>query len=109
MYLEAALCTCSHSLIKGFGLANTFFNEIFGSENTLKGCVIDGILYGDTTNVVDVDPDPNPIPTEYNLEQNYPNPFNPSTIIAFSIPNNANVTLKVYDILGTEVEELISN
>jgi len=46
---------------------------------------------------------------EYNLDQNYPNPFNPSTKIAFSIPNNANVTLKVYDILGTEVAELISN
>ncbi len=46
---------------------------------------------------------------EYNLDQNYPNPFNPSTRIAFSIPNNANVTLKVYDILGTEVAELISN
>ena len=46
---------------------------------------------------------------EYNLDQNYPNPFNPSTRIAFSIPNNANVTLKVYDILGTEIAELISN
>ncbi len=47
--------------------------------------------------------------SDYNLDQNYPNPFNPSTRIAFSIPNNANVTLKVYDILGTEVAELISN
>ena len=47
--------------------------------------------------------------SEYNLDQNYPNPFNPSTRIAFSIPNNANVTLKVYDILGTEIAELISN
>jgi len=46
---------------------------------------------------------------DYNLDQNYPNPFNPSTRIAFSIPNNANVTLKVYDILGTEITELISN
>ncbi len=46
---------------------------------------------------------------DYNLDQNYPNPFNPSTRIAFSIPNNANVTLKVYDILGTEIAELISN
>ena len=47
--------------------------------------------------------------TSYNLDQNYPNPFNPSTRIAFSIPNNSNVTLKVYDILGTEIAELISN
>jgi hypothetical protein len=46
---------------------------------------------------------------EYNLDQNYPNPFNPSTRIAFNLPNSSNVTLKVYDILGTEVAELISN
>ena len=46
---------------------------------------------------------------DYSLDQNYPNPFNPSTRISFAIPNNANVTLKVYDILGNEVAQLLSN
>ena len=40
----------------------------------LKGCVINGIVFGDTT-FTDVDEEQNPIPTEYKLEQNYPNPL----------------------------------
>jgi hypothetical protein len=49
------------------------------------------------------------IPVEFSLEQNYPNPFNPSTIISFSIPERANVNLKVYDILGNELVILIND
>ena len=44
---------------------------------------------------------------EFRLDQNYPNPFNPSTRINFSIPKNDFVTLKVYDILGNEVSNLV--
>lgn len=47
------------------------------------------------------------IPSEYSLEQNYPNPFNPSTVIGFGIPKEGMVTLKIYDILGQEVAELV--
>jgi hypothetical protein len=47
-------------------------------------------------------------PDDYKLEQNYPNPFNPSTKIAFTLPVNNKISLKVYDILGKEVRTLIN-
>lgn len=47
-------------------------------------------------------------PTSYTLSQNFPNPFNPTTQIAFSIPENGFTLMKIYNMLGQQVEELIS-
>ncbi|KAA0242325.1 MAG: T9SS C-terminal target domain-containing protein [Chlorobiota bacterium] len=47
-------------------------------------------------------------PSDYSLNQNYPNPFNPTTTISYSIKSAGDVTLKVYDMLGTEVANLVN-
>ncbi len=56
--------------------------------------------------VVSVDDD-NVKTNDYRLEQNYPNPFNLSTTIKFSIPSSQFVTLKVFDMYGSEIQTLI--
>jgi len=48
------------------------------------------------------------IPTEYYLSQNYPNPFNPNTKIRYSVSQYSNVVIKVFDILGNEIETLVN-
>lgn len=48
------------------------------------------------------------IPNRFKLAQNYPNPFNPNTIINYAIDSKQYSTLKVYDILGKEVAELVN-
>ena len=48
------------------------------------------------------------VPAEFLLMQNYPNPFNPSTKIRYSVPQSSNVIIKVFDILGNEIETLVN-
>jgi len=48
-------------------------------------------------------------PANYALLQNYPNPFNPTTSIPFDLPQQAVVTLKIYNMLGQEIATLLDH
>lgn len=64
--------------------------------------------------VTDVEDEENTFPKEFRLSQNYPNPFskgsggNSSTVISYQLPKSEFVSLKVYDVLGNEIIELVN-
>ena len=53
---------------------------------------------------VSVEENPNSVINTYSLSQNYPNPFNPSTVINFTLPEQSNVKVIIYDALGNQVD-----
>jgi hypothetical protein len=65
---------------------------------------LQGIYFNEITNYIQ----PSTMSSSFYLNQNYPNPFNPQTTITFEVSNTSDVTLKVYDLLGQEVETLLN-
>lgn len=86
-------------IIQDDQVANFYLQEFAARYYEAGG--IDSILISDIE-------DEYAIPNSYSLYQNYPNPFNPNTIIRFQIPFRQRVELKVYDMLGSEVANLLN-
>lgn len=90
----------------------SFAFETIGDESLRNELMKRILQYFDI--VTDIDNENLITPKIFSLSQNYPNPFNPSTIIKYTIPiidpnfSSANVTLKIYDILGREIITLIN-
>jgi hypothetical protein len=72
-------------------------------------CVEDYVGEQDITNCEQVSIVDEVLPIIYNLSNPYPNPFNPNTTIEFFVPNSKLVTVKVYDIIGDEINTIINN
>jgi len=101
------------------GLSGSAIGSIGQEGYNLYGCVIDGVVYGDTS-LVGINKISSEVPREFSLSQNYPNPFNPATKIRFSIPavgaqynrllngQVEPVQLKIYDIIGNELQTLVN-
>lgn len=76
-------------------------------EEWSGGPIVNVIEDFEDSTIVSIEDEPS-IPTKYSLSQNYPNPFNPETAISYQISASNHVTLKVFDILGSEIETLVN-
>ena len=82
----------------------TASNQDHGYENA----TLWGYTWLGDTDVISTGVEDAEMPVTYSLDQNYPNPFNPSTQIKYSVANAGNVSLKVYDVLGRQVADLVN-
>jgi len=72
----------------------------------MTGGTANGTITMEKQTAVDVDEGTATVPYRFVLHQNYPNPFNPSTVIAYNLPWEAAVTLRIFDVSGSLVENL---
>ncbi len=117
-YFESA---GGHRYAKNLGMVYRIYQGMMSTETyTLRGCFINGTIYGDTSIYLGLNQISTEIPEKFELSQNYPNPFNPFTKIKFSISQSettqlssqssrvVSTSLIVYDILGKEIAILVN-
>ncbi len=107
LFLDDSTLSESSRSISKLSLATTYFWRVRAKNEAGWGAFSSARRFS-TIRTTSVEQVGNAIPSEYGLSQNYPNPFNPSTIIQFALPKRSQVSLKVFDLLGREVVNLVS-
>jgi len=107
---------CGQNLMLHFGLGNSNVIDSIkvewpagGDQYFTKVTVNQSVTIIENGTLISVGENTIEQPQDFKLHQNFPNPFNPSTVINYELTSFSNVELKVYDILGNEVETLVND
>jgi len=98
----AATSVCSTKT--GAYIQEYLINMDYDGDGTYESIIYPTILTDvENDNLITV------IPTNYSIDQNYPNPFNPTTRIKYAVPEESFISIKIFNSLGQEIAELISD
>jgi hypothetical protein len=97
--------------VQGNGTSNTSHSYSFTDENLSIGTYVYRLKQIDNGGAFKYSQETEValgVPSVFALSQNFPNPFNPQTTIAYAIPKESFVTIKVYDVVGREAASLVN-
>lgn len=83
--------------------------QFYMSVFDLRGCIVNGVVYGDTAMSIEETPNDLIDNKDFQLLQNFPNPFNPTTFIKYKLRERSYVILKVYNVRGEEITTLVKD
>ncbi|MBN8584678.1 MAG: VCBS repeat-containing protein [Ignavibacteria bacterium] len=114
-YVTCGQSYCSqNSMVQTMGAGNSSVIDSIrvlwpsGIMQTVHNIPVNNVTTITEAGVIGINGNNTILPAEFSLSQNYPNPFNPSTIIEYSVTKSTNVSIKLYNILGIEVKELVN-
>jgi len=79
-----------------------------GGDKVFASFLHNSLWYCDLSEITDVKKSNGRLPQRYHLNQNFPNPFNSTTTISYTLPESDFVILKVYDMIGRELQTLVN-
>ncbi len=108
VFISSDFGTTWENVDSGLTTPYNYINSLVTDNTYLFAGTQDGVWRRPLSEMITEIEDVEQLPTEFLLSQNYPNPFNPTTSISYSIPEYSYITIKVFDILGNEIETLVN-